>query len=192
MNSGDFMKQTFKLSLKLFLYLLFVSLATFMITISFRVIFSESNWAFYLFSQLFSFLIMLMIIWQTVYIVGFRDSNMVRTGHITEDIYKGFKIGAIAQSPWLVLFVVSLICNMRFSFYRIINSTYWTFLTALCGAFDSKKAVDLHMLDTGVLGICGSALLLLIIPAISGTVYILGYKGIDLFSKFVYKKRKEK
>lgn len=192
MNSGDFMKRTLKYSLKMFLHLIFISLASFMITISFRVIFSELNWAFYLFSQLFSLLITFIIIWQSVYYVGFRDSNMVRTGHMTEDKYKGFKVGAIAQSPWLILLIVSLASNMRFTIYRIINSVYWTFLTALCGAFDSKKAVDLNMLDTGILGIGGSVLLLFIVPAISGVVYILGYKGIDLFSKFVYKKRKEK
>ncbi|MBO7520123.1 MAG: hypothetical protein J6T73_05025, partial [Clostridia bacterium] len=123
--------------------------------------------------------------------IGFRDSNMVRTGHDTEDLYTGFKVGAIAGAPWFIFLIVSVIINLRFSYFRIINSTYWTFLTAVCGAFDGERAATVGMRDVGVFGIIGSALILLIVPAISGVVYIMGYKGIDLFSKFVYKKRKK-
>ena len=184
------MKHTLKYSLKLFLYLIFSWFASFMVTISFGVIIRNVNWAFYTVSQLFSFIILVVLIWQNFYIIGFRDSNMVRTGHQTEDLYKGFKAGAIAQIPWLVLLIVAVIVNMRFSIYRIINSTYWTFLTAICGAFDNKEIANLGMRDISLLSLIGTALLLLIVPAISGGVYILGYKGIDLFSKFVYKKRK--
>lgn len=192
MTFGDYMKQTLKYSLKLFLYLIFSWFASFMVTVSFGVIVRNVNWAFYTLSELFCLIILIVLIWQTLYITGFRDSNMVRTGHRKEDLYKGFKVGAIAQLPWLALFIASLIMNMRFSIYRILNSTYWTFLTAVCGAFDSKRAANLYMRDIGVFGIVGSLLILLIVPAIAGGVYIMGYKGIDLFSKFVYKKRKEK
>ena len=183
------MKRTFKYSFKLFLNLICSWFASFMVTVSFGVIVSKVNWAFYTLSQLFSIIILLVLIWQTLYIIGFRDSNMVRTGHQTEDLYTGFKVGAIAQAPWFILFIVAIITNMRFSIYRIINSTYWTVLTAVCGAFDTNKAASIGMREVGVLGFIGSFLVLLILPAISGGVYIMGYKGIDLFSKFVYKKR---
>ncbi|MBR4910938.1 MAG: hypothetical protein IKZ47_06430 [Clostridia bacterium] len=150
------------------------------------------HWIFYVISELFSFIILLIIIWEPLYITGFRDSNMVRTGHRKEDIYKGFKTGTIASAPWALLLIVSFIFNMQFNHYRILNSTYWTFLTIFCNAFDTDRAAALHMRDIGPLGIIGSVVLLLIVPALTGTVYILGYKGIDLFSKLVYKNRKEK
>ena len=190
MFSGDFMKLTFKHSFKLFLYLIFSWFASFMVTVSFGVIVSKVNWAFYLLSQLFSLIILIVLLWQCLYIVGFRDSNMVRTGHQTEDLYKGFKVGAIAQAPFIVFFIVSIIINLKFSYFRIINSAYWTFLTAVCGAFDTEKAANMGMREVGVLGIIGTVLILLIVPALTGGIYIMGYKGIDLFSKFVYKKRK--
>ena len=163
-----------------------------MVTVSFGVIVSRVNWAFYVLSQLFSFIILIVLIWQIIYNIGFKDSNMVRTGHRKEDLLTGFKVGAIAQIPWYVLFVVSFIVNMRFNIFRILNSTYWALLTAVCGAFDGEKAKNLYMRDIGAGGIIGTVVLFLIIPAISGGVYILGYKGIDLFSKIVYKKHKGK
>lgn len=179
-----------KKAFKLLLCVLFSDFAALMITISFSVIIRNVNWAFYTLSQLFSFIILVTLIWQTVYEIGFRDSNMVRTGHMQKDLYKGFKMGLIANVPWFVLLVMSFVLNMRFSIYRLINSNYWTFLTVFCNAFDSKRAASVHMRDVGAFGMIGSVLLLLIVPAISGTLYILGFKGIDLFSKLVYKKHK--
>lgn len=143
-------------------------------------------------SQLFSFIIMVVLIWQTVYDIGFRDSNMVRTGHMKEDLPKGFKIGAVSQLPWAVFFIVSVMLNIKFSVYRIINSLYWSFLTLICGVFDGKRLAQLTMQDLSVLKLGGIALLFFIIPIISGSVYILGYKGIDIFSLIIYKKRKGK
>ena len=189
-GSGDFMKQILKNAVRLFFYLLFSAFASFMLTVSFSVLTMGVNWAFYTFAQLFSLIILIIFIWQVFYGLGFRDSNMVRTGHQKEDLYKGFKVGTIAQLPWLVLLIAAVAFNMRFSIYRIINSTYWTFLTAVCRAFDSTKVAVLTMQNAGVMGIVGMFLLLLVVPVISGVVYILGYKGIDLFSKFVYKKHK--
>ena len=175
----------------MFLYLVFIEFASFMLAISFMVIFAKSSqWVFYTFLQLFSFIILVALIWQAVYIIGFRDSNMVRTGHQTEDLYKGFKIGAIAQIPGFVLFVSAVAFNMRFSLYRLLTGVYWTFLTAIAGTFNADKISNIYMREMGVLKIGGMALLFLIIPALSGVFYILGYKGIDLFTKFVYKKRK--
>ena len=184
-NSGDFMKKAFKL----LLCVLFSDFAALMITISFSVIIRNVNWAFYTLSQLFSFIILVTLVWQTVYEIGFRDSNMVRTGHMQKDLYKGFKMGLVANAPWFIILVMSFVINMRFSIYRVINSVYWTFLTVFCNAFNNRAAT-IHMRDIGVLGIIGTVLLLLIVPAISGAVYLLGFSGIDLFSKIVYKKRK--
>ena len=171
-------------SLKLFLFLAFASFASFMVVISFAVIFSKSpSWVFYSFTQLFNLLILISVIWQHIYSIGFKDSNMVKTGHLKKDIYKGFKIGAIAQIPFAVFLAVSVIANFKFSIYRIVNSQYFGFLSAISG-----KNQNMQM---GALKIVAFALLLFVVPVMSGIIYILGYNGVDIFSKLVYKNRKE-
>ncbi len=182
---GDFMKQIFKYALKLFGNLVFAWFASITLVISFSVIFAKaSKWVFYLFLQSFSFILLIVLVWNTLYNIGFKDSNMVRIGRQREDLYRGFKIGALAQMPALAFLIVSIIFNFKFAIYRLLNSSYYWFLTAIAGKDEYMRM--------GSVKIIGIALLLLIVPAISGTVYILGYKGIDLFSKLVYKKSKEK
>lgn len=179
------MKQTLKHSLRLFGYLLFAEFASIVLVSSFLVIFAKaSKWIFYLFSQSFSFVLLFAVIWGKIYDIGFRDSNMVRTGHRAEDLYKGFKIGAFAQMPFFILFVASVVFNFKFALYRLLNCSYYWFLTAIAG--------NNQNMQMGIFKIIGMALLFLIVPAISGTAYILGYKGIDLYSKFIYKKRRVK
>ena len=179
------MKQISKYAIKLFGYLLFAWFAAFMLIISFSVIFAKaSKWIFYAFSQSFSFVLLVAIVWQMLYGIGFKESNMVRIGRQKEDLYKGFKIGVVAQIPALVFLIVSIALNFRFALYRILNSSYYWFLTAIAGKDEYMRM--------GAVKIIGMSLLLLIVPAISGTAYILGYKGIDLFSKLVYKKDKGK
>ena len=183
-NLGDFMEKVFKYSLKLFLLLMFVSFASFMVAISFAVILSKSPlWVFYVFTQLFNFLILVSVVWQHIYSIGFKDSNMVKTGHLKKDIYKGFKIGAIAEIPFAIFLAVSVIANLKFSIYRIVNSQYFWFLSAIAG-----KSQNMQM---GTLKIIAFVLLLFVVPIISCIIYILGYNGVDLFSKLVYKNRKE-
>lgn len=187
------MKKIFNQSLKLFFSLLFSCFASFMIAISFAVILSSaSQWVFYTLTQVFNLIVLITVIWQVVYYMGFRDSNMVRTGHMKEDLYKGFKIGAIAQVPWFVFLIASVVLNLRFSIYRIFNSAYYWLVTAIAGTFKGKEIAAITMGNIGVFKIILFALVLLIVPVISGVIYVLGYKGIDIFSKFIYKKNKGK
>ncbi|MBO4693584.1 MAG: hypothetical protein J5659_04240 [Clostridia bacterium] len=185
------MSDILKNSFKLFLSVLFATFASFMITISFAAIFAKSSLClFYVLTQFFNIIVLITLVWQNTYHIGFKDSNMVRTGHKTEDLYTGFKIGIIAQIPWLIFLIVSFIFNIRFGVYRIINSTYWSFLTLISGSIRTEKITVLKMCDLGALKSIEFGALLLIVPIISGFVYILGYKGIDIFSNVVYKRKK--
>ena len=178
------MNGTLKASVKLMLKLLFVTFADFMLTISFAVLLSKSpKWVFYAFLQVFAITILIVVIWQDAYMLGFRDSNMVKTGHKKEDLFRGVKIGLIAQIPWTIFLVLSLIFNFRFAVYRLLNSAYYWFLTAIAG--------NSQYMRMGAVKIGAFALLLLIVPLLSGGIYVLGYRGIDLFTKIVYKNRKE-
>ena len=178
------MEKVLGYSLKLFLLLVFASFASFIVAISFAVIFFKSPvWVFYSFTQLFNLLILVSVIWHHIYSIGFKDSNMVKTGHLKKDIYKGFKIGVISQIPSAVFLAVSVITNLKFSIYRIVNSQYFWFLSAIAG-----KSQNMQM---GVLKIVAFALFLFVVPVMSGIIYILGYNGVDIFSKLIYKNRKE-
>ena len=195
MNSGDFMSNILKNSLKLFLWLLFAAFAGIMLLISFGAIFVNSEqWVMAMFTQVFGLLIVITMVWQSLYNLGFRESNMVRTGHMKENIYKGFIIGAVAQIPFLLFLILSVIFNIPFGIYRFINGAYFWFITIIAGsgvAANSANNIVTHMQDLGVIRNILLALPLLIVPAVAGGVYILGYKGIDVKEKLFYKKRKE-
>ena len=142
-------------------------------------------------SQILGFIIMASFVFAPNYQQGFKDSNMVRHGHMKEDKLKGLKIGFIANSPYFIMFAVFLICglgalpNMPISLYRLFNSQYYGFIdligstVATAGSLSLWQFVLLFALQ-------------LIIPAISAVAYVMGYKGIDIVEKIVYVKREEK
>ena len=182
------MKKNISLALKLFLFLLFSEFAALMVTISFSVIFQKVSPVAYTFSQTFSLVILVVTVWQCTYMPGFKDSNMVRTGHMQEDIWRGFKIGALSQIPFVLFFAAAVIFNFNYSVYIVVNSVYWSFLTMFSG---SDGTAEVCMRDLGAIKLICIALFTVIVPAIAGGVYIMGYKGIDLHTKLFYKKREK-
>ena len=123
----------------------------------------------------------------SVYKQGFKDSNLVRTGHIKKDVLKGLKIGIIGNIPFFVLFVLLILLalglapNFRTVWYALLNSHYYSAILLVIGGADT--AASLNILQFVLLFI-----IQLIVPAISGVAYILGFKEINIFEKLVYKK----
>lgn len=142
-------------------------------------------------SQLFGFIIMALFVYSPNYQQGFKDSNMVRTGHMEEDKLKGLKTGLIANIPFMLMLVGLLVCalgafpNMPLSIYRLSNSHFYGFIEIIGGKV--ATAAGLHAWQFVLLFV-----LQLIVPVISAAAYIMGYKGIDVVEKIIYVKREEK
>ncbi len=121
-----------------------------------------------------------------VYRQGFKDANLVRTGHIKQDNLKGFKLGAVANIPFYAMFFIAVIFttvvpNFRVTWYAFLNGNFIP--AVLWIAKDADVVSKINVLQFVLL-----FLLQLIVPIISGVAYILGFKEINITDKLVYKK----
>lgn len=179
------MKDLFKQGAKLYLTLLFLGFASIILLISFSALtVNLASWIFPVVLQIFTGIFIITVISNKLYMIGFKDSNMVRIGRINEDLFKGLKIGLIAQIPPFIFLIVSVIVNLKFALFRFLNAEYYLLLTAAAG-----KSVNMRM---SPFRIAIMVLVLFIVPLIAHISYVLGYKGVDVVGKFVYKKTKEK
>lgn len=118
---------------------------------------------------------------------GFKDYNMVKIGHMNNDILKGFKIGLIGNIPFFALALVLIImaCGMAPAFktvwYAFLNGHFYSLIILISNGAQTVS-------EMGAFQLILLALIQFIAPVISGVAYIFGFKGINLAEKIVYKK----
>ncbi len=141
-------------------------------------------------SQIICIILLVSTVGSPVYKLGFKDSNMVRRGHMREDLFKGFKIGLVANIPFFVMYAILVAMGLgvmpqfSVSFYKLLNSHLYSFIQIIAGASFS----------VGELSVIQYVLLLviqLIMPIASAIIYIMGYKGVNLTEKLIYAKKEE-
>ena len=158
-------------------------------TVSIRSDISKSGKTLFLIiSQLFSILILCAFIYPDIWHNGTNDSNLVKFKHKSEDKFKGLKIGAIAAIPsyliliFLVIARLGALPNFPMVLYKFLNSSVYSFIEVILGG-------TVTVSNLAVWRFILLFLLPLIIPAIAGISYILGYKNISVGEKLVYKKK---
>ena len=140
--------------------------------------------------QLISALIILAFAHGILWKLGDSDANLVAFDHISEDKWRGFKIGAMASLPGAAAFVIAVIAKLGLlpasfiAVYRFVNYQFFT----LGNLFFTRLLTDYSLVSWPML--LGSASIMLILPLISGVMYILGYRHFTL-SNLIYKKKKE-
>lgn len=138
-------------------------------------------------TQVLSLMMVIAFASSSVYKQGFKDSNLVKTGHRKKDVLKGFKIGLISNIPFFALFVLAVVmaCGVAPAFrtvwYAFLNSHYYSLIIWIVGKSESLSQL-------GLLQYIGLLLLQFAVPIISGISYILGFKEINLAEKIMYKK----
>ena len=157
-------------------------------TVNIRSETSKSGKIFFLIiSEVFCFVLLCGFIYPELWHSGTTDSNLVRFKHKTEDKFKGVKIGALSVVPnylalvFLVIAKLGAFPNFPTALYKLLNSSVYSFIEVILGgaaAVSELAAWRLALLF----------LLPLLIPAISGISYILGYKNISIGEKLIYKK----
>ncbi len=138
---------------------------------------------FWVTTQLLSLMMIIAFASNGAYKQGFKDNNLVKIGHTSKDVLKGFKIGLIANAPFILLFAFAVVkaSVLRKVLYAFLNPHFYAIIMAITG--DSEMLSQIGTPRFVLLG-----LLLAIVPAISGIAYILGFKEINLAEKLVYKK----
>ncbi len=136
----------------------------------------------------------------TVYVVivftplwnrGYKDSNAVTYHHKKENLFTGVIIGLIASVPAFLGYLV-LIAEKAIGFfsalpawYRLLNMTFYPLLSWIFGAAATEGSAALSWS-----AIVWTAFTLLLLPLACGAAYLLGYKGISIHEKMVYKRKK--
>ena len=138
-------------------------------------------------SQVLSFVMVIAFASSSVYKQGFKDSNLVKTGHLKKDNFRGFKIGLIANTPFFILFVLALVMaqwlapGFRTVWYAFLNSHYYSAIMLITAGKETLS-------QWGIWQYVLIALLQFIVLVVSGVSYVLGFKEINLAEKLVYKK----
>ena len=105
---------------------------------------------------------------------GERDRNRVNTGHMQSTPFKGLYAALIASSPLILLSILLIIAKCGLipgefaSWFRFINTPYVTFYAALMPS-------SVMFSEVSVLSVILSALTPLLMPAVTGFAYAIGY-----------------
>lgn len=143
-----------------------------------KVIFSVAT-------QCITLIILIGFIGNEIYKIGSKDSNKVKFGHRDKDNMRGFKIGAIANIGYFIVFLCLFVLkDFPLSRYALINAQFFSIIKLITG--NAALAGELRIAQ--YIGFFG---LLLVVPVITEIAYLLGYKGINLYERAVYKKETE-
>ncbi len=124
---------------------------------------------------------------------GDRNRNMVGFGHIKEDRAKGFKVGLFLTLPYLLENVMLTLSRTKvipdfYWLYKLLNAHIWPILNFFLPP--ESKVIGATSLSIGGLIVCW---LFTLYPLVIATAsYILGYHGISVVQKLVYKNKPRK
>ena len=139
-------------------------------------------------SQIFCVLILISFVYPGMWQLGTKDSNLVKFKHKKEDRLKGFKIGAVAVIPAYLLLIFLVVAkagavpDFPVVLYKFLNSSLYSLIEVILGS--AVKVGELAVWRLILLFV-----LPLIVPAVSGIAYILGFKNFSIGEKLVYKKK---
>jgi hypothetical protein len=120
-----------------------------------------------------------MLIYTKSWDEGFRDPNRVKYGRIDKFLYKGFVAGLLADIPFILVYILLIICSLTKWNEEIMLLVMYGFNMQFFSIIINLQHVPVAL-----------AVILLPLPLISGVSYILGYYQITISSKIIYKKSK--
>ncbi len=137
--------------------------------------------------QIICFILVFFLIYCPLWTEGNKDKNknLFKKDNIIFDKFKGFKIGLYISIPYfifnifLILSRLGIIPNILV-LYKIVNSHIWPIIQILSP--NNSDIMRLNVLDMIIIN-----LLPLIFIIISTIGYVLGFKGISLKQKIIYK-----
>lgn len=179
-------------------YIICLTMA-FIVTISLYMVFSAMSGStepltgmlhvvMLIFSEICSLGTLLLFINGTVYYIGDSDANKVQFGRIEYDRFKGFKLAIVPTLVPLASYIVLVLGKLGI----VGDSAYFIFNIANYHLFGYHQLIFGGVTNAGEiswLGIVGAFLTVVLVPVISQICYTLGYKRINLFERFVYKKK---
>jgi hypothetical protein len=144
-------------------------------------------------AQAFDLGIIVILPYLTMWKMGDSDRNQYNFGHIGRDDFKGFKIGFIAYSPFILAALLLL-----FAKAGVLPSSYLPYYRMIMSPFiplnQMLMPTTFTLAEQSLGGVIFSALLPLIPPCAVGAGYRFGFERVSFFDtylpdKFVRKRR---
>ncbi len=136
-------------------------------------------------SQIFCLIMMISFIYNQLWQLGSKESNLVKFKSLKEDKLKGLKIGAIASAPSVIFLIFSVISKkVNIALFAFLNAYLYDLISLIANGAKSFGALDIWQ-------ILLLFVILLIFPATAYGSYLLGYKQFSISEKIIYKKNKE-
>lgn len=138
-------------------------------------------------SSVFTWLIFGIFPYSMMWAKGSHDENYVFIGRLEEDVLFGLKVGVIATIPSAILYLMLILGKFGvfpptvLVWHRLINSPFIPYLDAV--EMGAKSATELS-----VGSLLSAGAILLFVPLVSGLAYYLGYRGISIRERLIYKK----
>ncbi len=143
---------------------------------------SATNWV----AQILMGILFVAFPYSNLWYLGDHDRNNVQFGHAAEDLFRGAKIGLLANIPstlaWIVL-VISRATGVLPSYivrYRWMNIWFWPYFNHFIPGTVVKTA------EVSWGGVFAMLPLLLVLPLTTGLGYLLGYKEFSVRDHLVY------
>lgn len=139
-------------------------------------------------SQIIALIIFVIIVPRTLYDKGRTDSNAVSFGRMEEDKLSGLKAGLVPASVSLVGWIFLITAKFGFfkaglQVYSFLNYHLYGYQKLIFGTDPVIAVTELSWMSV-ILAILPVILTLILCT----TTYLLGYKGINLYEKTIYKK----
>lgn len=137
--------------------------------------------------QLICFSIIIFFVYKPLWIQGNKFKVIKLVSNEKYDPLKGLKVGCYLMVPYIFINIILIFIRIFYSqsefllIYKLLNSHIWPILHLMTP--NSGSVGDLAVYELIIINI-----LPLIFPAITSIAYFLGYKGISIKQKILYKK----
>ncbi|MBQ8731695.1 MAG: hypothetical protein IJY82_02565 [Oscillospiraceae bacterium] len=193
-------KSVFMLALRTFGGCLLSCIMCFIVDISILTIFAEfSPTAGYVIMQIITAILFFSFIYPPLWLEGDRDRNFVSFGRIEPDLYRGFKVGGILSIPFFLLGIMGIVGYFVKDLSAWMTILYCRFLTpqkfGLMGLLIpplGEKDTSMVISDYPFINILIPVLTPVLIIAVAGGAYLLGYHRISLQEKIIFVNKKKK
>ena len=181
-------------SLKMFGTTLFATGFSLVVLVFMSFLIYEGVWGAIVY-QLFTLVIYTPILYMAAWRYGDQDRNYVQFGHSEMDLWRGTKIGLLAILPYILLLLVMLFSKIGIlpDLLWLVRLFYSPFIVLFNLLVPAELAPDVPatIADASYWGILFASLLQLYVPVVTSIAYRIGYKGISLYHKLIYKENKK-
>ncbi|MBQ9860425.1 MAG: hypothetical protein IJO76_07115 [Clostridia bacterium] len=137
-------------------------------------------------TQAFMLLVVCAFPYTLLWALGDKDSVGVRYRGKKECLHRGFLIGLLGNVPYIVVYLIllasrfGLVPGGYLALFRLINLPFLPYINGIVPAAIASAT------DLSIWHLLGVLPVILVIPALCGIAYILGYKQISLQERATY------